>query len=48
MGKQVQKRHRRRVNPIGNRVAAGVQQGATAAPEQVLPVIEKVRMGSEK
>ncbi|KAF7721012.1 hypothetical protein EC973_005562 [Apophysomyces ossiformis] len=47
MGKQTQKRKvaRHRANPIGARVAAGVQQGVTEhapQPDQVLPVIQKL------
>jgi hypothetical protein len=47
MGKQTRKTLKPRVNPLGARLTAGVQQGITEQqmtlqPDQVLPVVEKV------
>lgn len=47
MGKQIRKTLKPRVNPLGDRVAAGAQQAVTEQqmtlePDQVLPVVEKV------
>ncbi|KAI8090914.1 armadillo-type protein [Gilbertella persicaria] len=47
MGKQVRKSVKRRTNPLGPQVTAGVQQGVidqqiTLQPDQVLPVVQKL------
>lgn len=48
MGKQTRKSFKPRTNPLGSRIAAGVQEGIneqqmTLQPDQVLPVVDKVR-----
>lgn len=48
MGKQTRKSFKPRTNPLGSRITAGVQEGIneqqmTLQPDQVLPVVDKVR-----
>ncbi|CAO3613695.1 unnamed protein product [Mucor fragilis] len=47
MGKQTRKSFKPRANPLGSRIAAGVQEGIneqqmTLQPDQVLPVVDKL------
>jgi hypothetical protein len=49
MGKQVRKTFKPRTNPLGARATAGAYEGVadqqvTFQPDQVLPVVDKVRL----